>query len=450
MNLTPEQFNALGPSQVVSSQPKTLSPEEFNNLGKATNTPQTPTSPFNPNYKGDGGSQFVDPKAPASSIQSGTSVGQNFAQMTGFSKDSYAPIPDPIDTVKGMSEPALKGLATGVRAVQSVPDLAMAAAGGFNSSGQMNNPQALQNAQDTMAKPLFGQKTLTGDSTGGNLMSAVTAGSYLLGGKAANKVTTPADQKALQDTLNYVKPVLSKAEELGAKESGRVTTQGLLRKVVVQPTVRELEMAKTAQGVVDTSKDAFTNIQNVKNKIATMGDSLSQGLKDNGAIYNGNQIKATLNRVEPPVMISSDATLNSAYAQVKNKMLNLVGKGGKLSDLLQSRKEFDAFVDKQFPNMFEDTRLKPMNQAVKDIRNAVNSYIERRLPNGNLPDGTSFSQSLRQQNLLYDVKQNIAEKAPKVGSNIITRTEQAIKAHPIATGLGTAIAGYGALKKFGH
>jgi len=114
-----------------------------------------------------------------------------------------------------------------------------------------------------------------------------------------------------------------------------------------------------------------------------------------------------------------------------------------------ARSEFDAFIAKQFPNLYSSETLTPMRQAIRDVREAINDVVDSRLPEGKLPDGTSFRDSLKRQTLLYDAIENAAPKTPKVGSNSITRFEQAIKKHPIATGVGTAATVYAGAKKLG-
>lgn len=99
-------------------------------------------------------------------------IGLGIKQSFGLAPGSYAPIPNPINIAKGIAEPALKGGATAVRTIQSTPDVVR---------GVFGNEEALQRANETMAKPLFGQKTLVGSSNLENTGTALNAASNLVG-----------------------------------------------------------------------------------------------------------------------------------------------------------------------------------------------------------------------------------------------------------------------------
>lgn len=94
---------------------------------------------------------------------------------------------------KGLIEPELKGLATGARAVQAAVQNGgqiykdITAPGAFQGQtfrslmGPTTPGSALNKAEQTMAKPLLGQKTLGGSSVQENMGSATTAGLQGLG-----------------------------------------------------------------------------------------------------------------------------------------------------------------------------------------------------------------------------------------------------------------------------
>jgi hypothetical protein len=250
-----------------------------------------------------------------------------------------------------------------------------------------------------------------------------------------------AEDKATQATWDMIKPELTKTEQAQAVTEGRIVSKGPLGTITQVPQGRDLEMIDAAKPYVTGAKNEIEAVSNMQRGIAIEATKLKAGLTDTGAIYSKSQVAGALAKLEPPTMIASDATLNRAYGLVKAKMLSLVGQGGNLGDLLDARKNFDAFIAKQFPNLYNSDTLTPMRSAIKDIRGALNDTIESRLPNGNLPDGTNFRDSLRKQSLLYDAIDNTASKVPKVGSN---RVVQWAKAHPTATKIGLTAIGTGA------
>ena len=236
-------------------------------------------------------------------------------------------------------------------------------------------------------------------------------------------------------TWDIVKPNLTPTEQAAAVAEGKIAKTGILGTVEQIPKGRDLEMIEAAKPYVANAKGPIEAVTNMKQAIADKASALRDGLNNTDAIYSKSQITGALKSIEKPTMIASDATLNRAYNIVKNKMVSLVGDGGKLGDLLDARKSFDAFVNKQFPNLYSSDTLTPMRAAILDVRGAINDVIKSRLPKGMLPDGTSFADSLKQQSLLYDAIDNASAKAPKVGSNILTRAESAIRKHPIVAGV---------------
>jgi hypothetical protein len=113
-------------------------------------------------------------------LSTGGAIWRGVKQAFGAEPGGYAPIPNPVDMAKQTAEPFLKGAATAVRTVQSTPQVFGAvknAATGDTQAEQQN----LQRANQTMAKPVFSQKTLEGSSNAENIGSALNAGSNLIG-----------------------------------------------------------------------------------------------------------------------------------------------------------------------------------------------------------------------------------------------------------------------------
>lgn len=140
-------------------------------------------------------------------------VGLGIKQAFGFAPGGYAPIPNPLKIAQSAAEPVLKGAATAVRAVESTPKI-LGAAGDMFIGKDEKAAENLADAQNIQRKPVFGQKTLAGDTAGGNIGTALNAGSNLIGVKAElpailNNETvkaglTGAAQGAAQGAGNYL------------------------------------------------------------------------------------------------------------------------------------------------------------------------------------------------------------------------------------------------------
>jgi hypothetical protein len=120
--------------------------------------------------------------------------------------------------------------------------------------------------------------------------------------------------------------------------------------------------------------------------------------------------------------------------------------GGKISNILDARKEFDALVEKQFPNLY-DSASKPMRSAISAMRGVLNDLVEKNLPS------VGYKSSLRAQSGLLTAIDNMAEKAASGGSKEIGEVGAKTKAvintaktiGKFAAGFGVAMAGSDAL-----
>lgn len=315
--------------------------------------------------------------------------------------------------------------------------------GNIYASWAQNHPEASKNLEALGNIAMLGTAipagadAATSDLAKAGLNKAETATQSVLDAVKA-KGDAMVNGKTDAHTWDVIQPKLSATEQAQAVTEGRIVTKGVLGTVTQVPVGRDLEMIQAAKPYVVGVKNPIEAVSNMQNGIADEATKLSQGLESTGATYTQSQVKGALNKIEPPTMIASDQTLNKAYGLVKDKMVSLVGSGGKLSDLLQARRNFDSFIQKQFPNLYNSDTLTPMRSAIKDIRSALNNVIDSRLPDGKLPDGTSFKESLKKQSLLYDAIDNAAAKVDKVGSNKVSRF---VKAHPTAVKVGSALTG---------
>lgn len=226
--------------------------------------------------------------------QPSTSVGSNFTsdagKLTGFSRDSFAPIPNPVDIPIGIAksqEFVTKGLATGVRNIQAVPDIFKAAVGGFQENGQLNDPESLLKANETMAKPILGQKTLSGSTPMENVGSALNAAADVVAVKGTvpkifgNGVTKAAVSGAEFGALGGEGQYLTSQEKptligaLGAAGKGTLTgavTAGLANKIAPVMTGQ--------QSLSDFVKQNFT-VNGIKQQLQQpLIDKLNKSLKD--------------------------------------------------------------------------------------------------------------------------------------------------------------------------
>jgi len=314
----------------------------------------------------------------------------------------------------------------------------------FNDAADKTDPDVVKAFGDVINTTLLGlgmkaePKVVEVAGNIGNAGEKIIQGGkdIIAEGKSAGVV-----QGAKDSTWKIIQPELTTTEQAAARKAGAITNEGLLRTTTLNPVGRDAEMLKVATPVLDGVKTASEAVPKLQDAIVKEATSLRNGLKQSKAIWNQNELKGALNAVDKPHLLSGD--LEKAFDKTVNVVLDQSGNANKkLEGLLDVRQQFDSVVAKQYPNLYNGSdAMNAIKTAVKDTRNAINDLIESKLPEGKTLDGISYKDSLKKQSLLYDAVDNTATNAAKdskVGSNAITRTEAAIKKHPVVTGVGAA------------
>lgn len=281
----------------------------------------------------------------------------------------------------------------------------------------------------------FAGAALDATSTGAQIGLTLPTGNVATKGienglnTAKSAIADRAVQKSFQEALDISRPVLSKTEEVAATEAGRKTGGGILSKVKIAPLARDFERAAVAKeaGVTQSTGEAG-NIRKLQQFIDKSVAKVRSGLQASQAIWNKNELKGALNNVEIPITVKSDTSLARQAGYLKSAAVKIAeGSDKKTVGILDTRQAFDRLINKEYPNLYEKEQT-PIRQYIRQLRQAINDFAESKIPDGNLPDGSSFKQELKKQNLAIEAKGNIAEKAPKAGT---TKAGRFLKAHPL-------------------
>lgn len=243
------------------------------------------------------------------------------------------------------------------------------------------------------------------------------------------------EERLIQSTLDIVRPTLNKIEKEGAIAAGRGETKGILKKTVIRPSQRELEIADTVKEIVDPTNDIITNVKNVRGEIARVGQEVETGLKQVKIPVNNSEFKSYINQAksESEVLFGGDKALESSYDAVAAEMERQLAKQEQTLDgVLAARKEFDKVIEKKFPNLLSGQAGDNIKRnAVLDIRRQANDFIA-----DHLPDGHPFKDLLRKQSLMYEAVDNMAVNGAKqVGTSVVSRTAKKVLKNPLVQGV---------------
>lgn len=251
-------------------------------------------------------------------------------------------------------------------------------------------------------------------------------------------------QKAAQSKkMEFISDLIMPKATPGVREDlvGRTKEVGLNRKKVVQLTPQEQEIADTVSQIpgVKKSNSLQGNANAIQNANLDEAQSLINKLQKNDVEIPSENIAAGFSKVadelsKNPYLSGVDAS-KSAKTVVSNAMEFVQKNPRTASGLLQARKDFDAWVKAQKPNIF-DAADAPVSVAVRQVRQAINDMVDGAVPDAHVKD------SLRKQSNLYRAHENIATKAKDEAATRLGRAKDSIS-HAIT--LKNSIAGAGAL-----
>jgi hypothetical protein len=194
---------------------------------------------------------------------------------------------------------------------------------------------------------------------------------------------------------------------------------------------------RQADGQYVVPNDPVATKANLEQGIEQKATELQKGLAGTKATATKSQLQGAFNQIEDDPNLISEPGMQKKADLMEQYALKQFGNGGGLDDLIQVRKDLDAYVKKYYPNIDSNPSLSPVKEAWLTRRTAINNLIDSRLPNGNLPDGTSFKQSLRNQSLMFEGIENLpqAKAGQVINQGLLPKLAKPIRQIP---GMGVA------------
>ncbi|OGT23538.1 MAG: hypothetical protein A2W47_04495 [Gammaproteobacteria bacterium RIFCSPHIGHO2_12_38_15] len=243
-----------------------------------------------------------------------------------------------------------------------------------------------------------------------------------------SKTITAAGTKSLQiEKESFVRrltrpirtPTVQRAEVARTTEAGF----GPLKKSIVAPTSKELAAQKAVLQVqgVDKLKTYQQNYNIIKTHNKNLAQTLETQLKANDFTYSKKELASLLKNTKKeltrsPLLVGDNAKLADKLITELTRRLNSAQPNG--SSLLGVRKEFDIWVKKQKPHIFDPKSDNALSFVNRELRGTVNDFLEKKATN------VAVKQSLQKQNALFTAMENIAPKAAQEADTAIGRAFQ--------------------------
>lgn len=287
----------------------------------------------------------------------------------------------------------------------------------------------------------------TGLPIGKGLKAAVSEGVSPLLVQTGSALEKSAAKSVESAKSNFVKDLILPKQTPSVKEDlvGRTKEVGWNRRKEVILTPQEQEIADTVSAIPEVKKS--NSLQGNANAIQQANrkeaENLIENLKKNDVPIESDVIANGLSGIRDklaknPYLSGVDAS--KAADSVVNQAMEIIQKNPRTaSGLLQSRKDLDAWVKSQKPNIF-DAADSPVSTAVREVRQGINDIVDASVPDAAVKD------SLRRQSNLYRAHEAIASKAKDEAS---TRLGRAVQSVGKGVSLKQGIAGTAALAGLG-
>lgn len=277
-------------------------------------------------------------------------------------------------------------------------------------------------ALDVASGGTFGKAAAGMDS---GVLAAKTGAPTLLdkGAQVADTLlSAPAKRAAAKEfaaIVDMVKPVANKRVSLAAIRNGLGKAAAWFKPATLDADARSMQAARSVQGVVEKGKSMIENANSVIKAIGDEAASLKSKLATSKVTFTPQELNKALKGVKLPGLLRNNSTLDKTFGEIVSHVIDMSKTmPGKIGSVLDLRQEFDAEVERQFGDIYSSERdLTPVRQAVKAMRDALNDFIEDRVPQ------LEYKASLHLQSSMYDALENISEKATKEVGKMTPRME---------------------------
>ena len=299
-----------------------------------------------------------------------------------------------------------------------------------------------------------------------NLKSPVNNKQTVFGKWSEEQDLRAAELRALptKDFLNKLITPKDTASSRLERVDQKVQTQGSLglNRNVYLNTPEEDEMIAVLFNTPEVKKQntIIGNYQAVVENIAKKGDLLEKQL-DKASFEKINtpelvaQLKGTVKDLKENNPVISGLTGDVAekiFAEAE-RIISKLDSGIEVTpkSILRARRELDAWLNKQPRDAFGDT-ANAYTLATREIRNVLNGAVEKAIAKTDLdgkPIGTNveFRKLLREQSLLFKVKERLKEKGADAADSAVGRVLQNLR--NMAVNLPSTPLGIAATASFG-
>lgn len=250
--------------------------------------------------------------------------------------------------------------------------------------------------------------------------------------------------KKIKNVLQTLQPKRTAREvrELANKGSLTTTGKGPLRKTILRPSKKDIEVASDTLDIISPKKPLAQNIEDLNEAIVKVSQETEDFLNKNPKKIYKKVLEKQLDKIKPAEWIKTEKSIHNSYNSAKGWVVRQLKAKGAMTnlDLWNFRKELDIGFQNQFGSKawnFESANA--AKKAYLQQRQIINEFITK----GTQVTG-DFADNMSLLHNYYLAKESLSTWAPAVYGK--TGWEIFWKTHPVwAKGIkGAAVVAGGA------
>lgn len=229
-------------------------------------------------------------------------------------------------------------------------------------------------------------------------------------GKAGTALEDAAAKQAAQEHTAFVQDLVMGAPDKSSIK--RMSKPGIFSGKEVAPSPDDLRVIEAVKDLPGVSKSVslVENAQAIEQGIGKEAESLIAEVRKNPRALAKADIYGALEDARAAVM---DTPLLATNATMANTVDNLITNAKRILNdnpmtsegVLNARKQFDAFVRRSRPKIFDQNFENAASVAQKEVRNTLNRIVIENNPSAGV------AESLGKQSAMYDALDVVGQKA---------------------------------------
>ena len=228
-------------------------------------------------------------------------------------------------------------------------------------------------------------------------------------GKLSTVLEDAAVKQATKEKEAFVKDlVMPKADESALP---RMSEPGVLSGKNVDPNTYQQKVIDVIKNIPEVKPGSYVgNWKAVNNALSEEADNLVKELKKNPTHIPKDEIDAALESarkraLDTPLLASDTTIANTTDNMIKNAQRIISDNPLTSEGLLQSRKQFDRYIESVRPKIFSQNFENAASTAQREVRQTLNNLVAEKNPNA------MVKESLAKQTAMYNALDTIAPKA---------------------------------------